>query len=230
MFLHQSQTQDHATFCREVAARAPVITCGVTGGCELPFAEDRADWTVWMTRTFGRHSELIGVETPQPQTMCVLPGTTALDIFKGDPARTGVCLPHAVTAASGGGRQAALARHRGDGEELKRIEAVYSRLHRTGATHLAAWTASKPTTRAAEGVAEQPAGVAAVAPSSVAEPADGVAAVAPSSVAVQLPADAAAAANSAPQQPPPRSGGAPKKKGKARKRVTHVTIDTNVMD
>ena len=230
VYLHQSQAQDYDTFCREAAVRAPF---GADGG--LPFTDARAAWKPWIERIFDERSELAGrvEEAPKPHTICVLPGTTVHDILDGDPANTGVCLPHAVTAASGGGRQAALARHRGDGEEQKRIEAVYARLQRSGATHLAAcqWSASKPPTRAAEGAAEPPA-AAAVAPRRVAEvPPHNAAAAAASSVAEQPPHDAAAAAaSSVAEQPPPRSGGGSKKKGKARKRVAHVTVDTNVMD
>ena len=260
LFLHQSQTKDQLTFSREATVRAPF---GAPGN--LPFTDSRAPWTQWIDRAIYDRERCVptGQEAPQPHTMCVPPGTTVYDMLDGDPASTGVCLPHAVTAASGGGRQAALARHRGDVDELKRVKAVFARLQRTGATHLAAWTASKPVTRAAEGVADLPAGAAAVAPSSVVEPAAGAAAVvppsrvaepaaggaavapssvaehpphsaaaavAPSRVAEQPPADAAATASSAAEQPRPRSGGAPKKKGKARKRVAHVTVDTNVMD
>ena len=243
VFLHQSQATDHDAFCREAVERAPF---GASGDSKLPFADSRAAWHQWMERATPGRGEVPG-EAPQSHTMCVLPGTTVFDIIDGDPASTGVCLPHAVTAASGGGRKAALARHRGDGEELKRIEAVYSRLHRTGATHLAAWAASK-STLAPSSVAKQPPhnAAAAAVPSSVAEQAPhAAAAAAPSSVAKQPPANAAAAASSAAElppprlggapssaaePPPPRSGGAPKKKGKARKRVTHVTVDTNVMD
>ena len=215
VFLHQSQTEDQLTFSREIGTRSPFAAPG-----ELPCTDPRAAWTQWIDRAVSdrdrEQGELAGPEAPQPHTMCVLPGTTVRHLLNGDPSSTGVCLPHAVTAASGGGRQAALARHRGNGEEQTRIKAVFARLQRSGATHLAACTASKPATRAAKTVVEDAAGAAAVAPSSGAE---------------QPPAGTAATAtNTVAEPPPPRSGGAGKKKCKARKRVTHVTVDTNVMD
>ena len=256
VFLHQAQTTDHVAFCDEAVVRARF---GAAGEHELAFAGASGPWRQWMERVSDGQREVAGADAPQPHTMCVLPGTSALDMLKDDPTSTGVCLPHAVTAASGGGRRAALERHRGNRRQQKRVEAVYSRLQRSGATHLAAWAASKPT-RAAEAaatppagaaavaqssvaeppagaavmvpssVAKQPSGTAAAAPSSVAKQPAGTAAAAPSSVAKQPAGTAAAAPSRVAEQPAPRSGGSAKKKGKARKRVAHVTVDTNVMD
>lgn len=210
VFLHQTRAKDRFAVCHEALARAPL------GAARMAYADERATgWKQWDARVFSGRSELEGARTVQPNTLCVPPGLTVMDVLEGEPAKTGVYLPAVVTAAAPGARDGALAlaRRNGDGEQQKRIHAVFARLQRCGATQLAACAAPK--------AAEPPAGA-------------GAGAAAPSGGAGQPPARAAGAAvpGSGAGQPPACAAGAAhaQKKRRARKRVTRVTVDTNVMD